>query len=162
MSPRAAWRLEAIGFAEVYDYEHGKYDWGAFGLPREGTAAHPSAGDVARRDVPTCKLDDDLREVRERVRAAGWDTCFVATDGRVVLGRLGRAALAAADDARIEDVMSEGPSTVRPRMSIPDLLKRMDRNRLATYPVTNADGKLVGLVLRSDLEAQGLAVPSQP
>src|SRR6266511_4403171 len=38
MSPRAAWRLESMGFAEVYDYVAGKADWGAAGLPLEGTA----------------------------------------------------------------------------------------------------------------------------
>jgi CBS domain-containing protein len=153
MSPRAAWRLEAMGFEQVYDYEDGKRDWGSFGLPREGTTAEkPSAGDVVRRDVPTCKLDDDLDEVRDRVRKAGWDTCFVVTDDAVVLGRIGRRAIAEADDSTIEDVMSEGPSTVRPSIGIDALLKRMDERKLHTFPVTTPDGKLVGLVLREDAE----------
>ena len=72
MSPRAAWRLESLGFREVYDYAAGEADWFAGGLPREGRdAAIPRAGDVARRDVPTCGLDDRVGEVRERVRSAG-------------------------------------------------------------------------------------------
>jgi hypothetical protein len=29
MSPRAAWRLESIGFGQVYDYAAGKADWGS-------------------------------------------------------------------------------------------------------------------------------------
>ncbi|MDP9404293.1 MAG: rhodanese-like domain-containing protein [Actinomycetota bacterium] len=33
MSPRAAWRLEHLGFAQVYDYVAGKVDWMAAGLP---------------------------------------------------------------------------------------------------------------------------------
>jgi rhodanese-related sulfurtransferase len=37
MSPRAAWRLESIGFTEVHDYVAGKADWGSAGLPLEGT-----------------------------------------------------------------------------------------------------------------------------
>lgn len=37
MSPRAAARLEGIGFEQVYDYTAGKVDWGSFGLPLEGT-----------------------------------------------------------------------------------------------------------------------------
>jgi rhodanese-related sulfurtransferase len=32
MSPRAACRLEAIGFEEVYDYATGISDWKAAGL----------------------------------------------------------------------------------------------------------------------------------
>jgi CBS domain-containing protein len=142
-----------MGFEQVYDYEDGKRDWGSSGLPREGTITElPSAGDVARRDVPACRLDEDLPEVRQRVRDAGWDTCFVVTDERVVLGRLGRGALAAADDVTVEDAMTEGPSTVRPSIGIDALLKRMTDRNLETFPVTTADGRLVGLALREDLE----------
>ncbi len=55
MSPRAAWRLESLGFGEVYDYAAGKLDWMAAGLPTEGTNAELlRAGDVARNDVSTC------------------------------------------------------------------------------------------------------------
>src|SRR5712691_12170159 len=96
MSPRAAWRLEAMGFENVYDYENGKRDWGSFGLPREGTKAQePSGGDLVREDVPTCRLEDELKEVRQRVRDAGWDTCMVVNEHGIVLGRLGRKALRA-------------------------------------------------------------------
>jgi hypothetical protein len=31
MSSRAASRLEALGFGQVYDYVAGKADWGSFG-----------------------------------------------------------------------------------------------------------------------------------
>jgi hypothetical protein len=34
MSPRAAWRLEGLGFERVYDYVPGESDWFASGLPR--------------------------------------------------------------------------------------------------------------------------------
>lgn len=39
MSPRAAWRLEALGLERVYDYVSGKADWSASGLPLEGELA---------------------------------------------------------------------------------------------------------------------------
>ena len=65
MSPRAAWRLESLGFGDVYDYVAGKLDWMAAGLPTDGTnAQHPRAGDVARKDVPTAQLDERLGDVR--------------------------------------------------------------------------------------------------
>lgn len=158
MSPRAAWRLEAIGFPQVYDYEHGKRDWGSFGLPREGTMVErPSAADAARRDVPTCRLSDDLNAVREHVRAAGWDTCIVVTDGGVVLGRLGRRAFAAGDSQSVEEAMTEGPSTVRPSLPLDKLVERIKKRNLTSFVVTSADGKLVGLVLLDEAE-QLLAV----
>ena len=142
-----------MGFEQVYDYEAGKRDWGSFGLPREGTATEePSAGQLARRDVPTCRLDDGLREVCERVRESAWDTCFVVNDENVVLGRLGRRAIAGDDVRTVEEAMTEGPSTVRPSIGASSLLKRMRERKLRSFPVTTSDGRLVGLVLRADLE----------
>jgi Mg/Co/Ni transporter MgtE len=143
-----------MGFEQVYDYEAGKRDWGSYGLPREGTVTRePSAGELARLDVPTCRLDDDLRAVRERVRASGWETCFVVTDSNVVLGRLGRAAIASDDDATVEDAMTEGPRTVRPSTGAAALVGSMRELGVQTLPVTTPDGRLVGLVLRADVEA---------
>jgi hypothetical protein len=53
MSPRAAWRLESIGFAEVHDYVAGKADWGSAGPPLEGTRGSDTrVGAYLRRDVP--------------------------------------------------------------------------------------------------------------
>src|SRR5256885_9453186 len=76
MSPRAAWRLESIGFTKVYDYVAGKADWGSFGLLLEGTKG-ARAGEHVRADVPTCRLEERLQDVRRVVSAAGWDTCIV-------------------------------------------------------------------------------------
>ncbi len=144
-----------MGFEQVYEYQDGKRDWGSFGLPREGRLAEqPSGGDVARADVPTCLLSDDLSEVRRRVRESGWDTCIVVNDHRVVLGRLGRKAIGSDDDESVEEAMTEGPSTVRPSISLDALLKRMQSKNLKSWLVTTPDGKLVGLVLRSEAEAR--------
>jgi rhodanese-related sulfurtransferase len=35
-SPKAARKMEELGYQEVYDYEAGKMDWKAAGLPVEG------------------------------------------------------------------------------------------------------------------------------
>src|SRR5438094_9070898 len=106
MSPRAAWRLESIGFTRVYDYVAGKADWGSFGRPIEGR--RPSGtrvGAHVRADVPTCAPGDRLRDVGDRVEGAGWDTCFVVNEQRVVLGRLGRSALSRPGDSTAEFAM---------------------------------------------------------
>ena len=140
-------------FEQVYEYEDGKRDWGSFGLPREGRLAEqPSGGDVARADVPTCLISDDLSEVRRRVRESEWETCIVVNDGGVVLGRLGRKAIGSDDDQSVEEAMTEGPSTVRPSIRLDALLKRMQSNKLNSWLVTTPDGKLVGLVFRSQAE----------
>jgi Mg/Co/Ni transporter MgtE len=142
-----------MGFTRVYDYVAGKKDWGSYGLPHEGTnVPERTAGDVARRDVPTCTLDDNLTGVRERVRAAGWDTCIVVNEQRVVLGRLGRKSLAADTDESVEQAMTPGPSTVRPSIGTEALLERIRARNLTSFLVTTPNGRLVGLVRRDDLE----------
>jgi CBS domain-containing protein len=143
-----------MGFPRVYDYVAGKKDWGSYGRPREGTNVPAcTAGDAAHRDVPTCTLDERLADVRERVRAAGWDTCIVVNEQGVVLGRLGRKAIAADTDETVEQAISPGPSTVRPSIGTDALLERMRSRNLNSYLVTTPDGRLVGLVRRGELES---------
>lgn len=110
------------------------------------------AADLARKDVPVCTLSDALADVRRQVRAAGWDTCIVVNRQRVVLGRLGRKAIASDTDANVEEAMTLGPSTVRPSIGADALLGRMRERNLSSYLVTTPDGRLVGLVRRSELE----------
>jgi Mg/Co/Ni transporter MgtE len=156
LSPRAAARLEALGFAQVYDYAAGKADWASFGLPIEGE--HDSStrvGAHVRTDVAACGPDDRAREVRERVRAAGWDTCLVTNADGVVVGRLGGAALGGNDDVSVEEAMTLGPSTVRPSLELDKAVDRMREQSLTTLPVTRSDGVLIGALLRNDAERAG-------
>jgi Mg/Co/Ni transporter MgtE len=157
MSPRAAARLESLGFKDVYDYAAGKADWGSFGLPIERRRDSATrVGARARTDVPACGLGDRLSEVCERVRDAGWDTCFVVDERRVVLGRLGRSALRRDGDTSVEEAMTPGPSTVRPSLGLDDAVQRMQAQNLTSLPVTRSDGVLVGVLRREDAE-QALA-----
>jgi len=152
MSPRAAWRLEALGFSEVYDYKEGKLGWLAAGLPTEGTnAERPRAGDVARKDAPTCSIAERLGEVAERVRAAGWHACVVINDERIVFGLLRAKELEAGPDRRIEEVMRPGPSTFRPHVGALEMAAYMSEHNLESSPITTSDGRLVGILLRDDV-----------
>jgi rhodanese-related sulfurtransferase/CBS domain-containing protein len=151
LSPRAAWRLESMGFTEVYDYADGKLDWMGAGLPTEGAnAARPRAGDVARTDVPTCGMDERAEDVRERVRSQGWDACVVVNEERVVLGLLRSAELASGSGPLIRHAMRPGPSTFRPSVGIEEMVRFMTEHDLVSSPVTTSDGRLVGLLLRED------------
>src|SRR5262249_20913747 len=89
LSARAAWRLESLGFTQVFRYVAGKVDWFANGLPREGKQAGvPHAGDLARTDTPTCHLIDRVGAIYDRVQASGWDMCGVVNGRREPLGAL--------------------------------------------------------------------------
>lgn len=162
MSPRAASRLEGLGFTQVYDYVAGKADWGSFGLSLEGRRdSSTRVGAYAQSDVPACGPHDRMPEVRVRVRAAGWDTCFVTNEEGVVLGRLGRAALGGDEDVSVEEAMTPGPSTVRPSLELDKAVARMRKQNLATLPVTRSDGVLIGVLRREDAE-QALESSASP
>lgn len=153
MSSRAAWRLESLGFSDVYRYAAGKLDWFAFGLPMEGEfAAYPKAGDAARRDVPTCHLTERVGEVYERCKAVGWNVCLVVNEQDVILGRVRGQAWEANPDTPVEKVMENGPTTFRPDNFLERLVKRMHEKKVGTVIITNSDGVLIGLLYRKDGE----------
>src|SRR5215467_4702971 len=151
MSPRAAWRLESLGFSEVYDYVAGKLDWMAAGLPTEGTnATRPRAGEVARKDVPTSGLKEMLGSVRERIRRQGWDAVVVVNEQRVVMGLLRSKELESDSDLPVEQAMRPGPSTFRTFVHIEEMAHFMVEHKLESTPITTSDGRLVGLLLQGD------------
>ncbi len=153
MSPRAAWRLEEIGFKRVYDFVPGKMAWLAMGWPREGTAAAvPNAGEIARRGTPTCALDDRVAEVREEVLAVGRNVCILVNPEGIVEGRLRGRALDETPEATTEQAMEIGPTTIRPCEPLEPLVERMRKRGVATIIVSDLKGRLVGILYREDAE----------
>jgi hypothetical protein len=141
MSPRAACRLEALGFAEVYDCVAGEADWLAHNLPLEGHAGgRATAGRVAHDDVVTCAAQDRLAVVREWIARSPYRFALVTTSGGVVLGRLRASALESAGDEPAERLMEPGPSTVRPRRAGPHACAASRRARSADGDRHDAGG----------------------
>ncbi len=153
MSPRAACRLETLHFEHVYDYVSGKADWMASGLAVEGDAVdEPHAIDLARHDVTTCGLDETIADVRRRVDASPYGFAFVTSADGVLLGRLRKASLEGDQTLTAAAAMEPGPSTTRPDIPPAELLGKLHKADLTTAVLTNPEGKLLGLVRRSDLE----------
>ncbi len=152
MRPRAAWRLETLGFTNVYAYVGGKADWFSAGLPREGKlTSTPRAGDVARQDL-TCRPTERISDVIDRVRAAGKETCIVTTDGGVVLGRVRTDRLDADYQGPVEEVMELGPTTTRADTMLEAILERLNARNVESILIATSDGRLVGTLYRSDAE----------
>jgi rhodanese-related sulfurtransferase len=151
MSPRAATRLDQLGF-DVYDYALSKVDWMAHGLPVEGTAAsQPTALTFARDDVATCSLDTRAGEILQLIDQSHYGFALVLSD-RVVLGRVRRSRLDdAPDDASAELLMEPGPSTTRPHTRPTDIANQLPRSGANTAILTTPEGELLGVVRRSDL-----------
>lgn len=149
MSPRAAWRLEGLGF-DAHDYVAGKQDWLAYGLPHEGYAT--LAGDHLTTDVPTCSIDDHIGDVRDRLHDSRFGMVVVLNAEGVVLGRLDTQA-ADADDTTVDTLMREGPTTVRPSEDLHALTERMQGADVDAVLVTRSDGTLLGLLERDTAES---------
>ena len=153
LSPRAAWRLEATGFGQVYDYSAGKTDWLSADLPFEGTAE--LTGRFLRRDVVAVRETAHAGRVREQVAAQGFGPAVVVNEAGVVMGAAYRDDLAAAaDETPAAQVMRFGSSTVRPSEEAAALAHRMGHADLSRIIVTRADGTLIGLFFASDAPEQ--------
>jgi hypothetical protein len=151
MAPRAAARLESLGFDGVHEYKAGKHDWLAAGLPTEGENSKcPRAGEASRKDAVECGLKDRLGEVRDRARQSGLDVAVVVDAERIVLGLLRSKELEMDPNMTVEQAMRPGPSTFRPYVSMKEMADHMVEHSLDSSPITTSDGKLVGVLLKSD------------
>ncbi len=159
MSPRAAARLETLGFTKVYDYVNGKSDWLAAGLSIEGPSTEmPTAGDAVRGGDIVCHLGERLGDSLERIRIADKDACIVVDDRHVVLGRVRGRALSGDPNAAIEDVMRSGPSTIRADMPLDNVVKNLRDGNVSSTLVTDPEGRLIGALYLEDAERK-LAKP---
>jgi rhodanese-related sulfurtransferase len=151
ISPRAAVRLETLGFTEVYDYAAGKLDWSAFGLPMEGRLTEqPLVRDVVRPEPHTCSLTETVGTATERLDMK--EPCYVVAEDGTVLGRLGTSARKSDASSPASGAMSPGPSTYRPDVPLTELVPKLRAADVTAVPITDPDGRLLGVLYRSDAE----------
>jgi CBS domain-containing protein len=124
-------------------------------LPSEGERADvPTAGHVVRDDVLTCGLTDRVGTVHEQVKASPYRFAIVIAEDRCVLGRLRASMLEKCDpEARAEEVMEPGPSTIRLDRRLATLVQQLREREYRFALATDPDGRLVGVVRRSDAES---------
>ena len=115
-------------------------DWIDSDMPFEGTVRQATLGFLADRSAPTCRPDEPVASVRERVadRQAG-----VVNETGVLLGLLPPHA---GGSPRVEEVMIEGPSTYRPHVTAAEVLPQAERRNMDEVIVTTLEGRLVGFV----------------
>ncbi|HEX2241221.1 MAG TPA: CBS domain-containing protein [Actinomycetota bacterium] len=79
---------------------------------------------------------------------------MVLNDEDVLLGRLRKKSAAAAPpEAKVEEVMQIGPTTVRPTAGAEDLLDRMQKRNVPAVLVTTGKGKFLGIARQRHLRA---------
>jgi predicted transcriptional regulator len=125
----------------------------ANGRPIEGEEALiQRAGAFAWLDVPTCGLTKRMGEVKERVQKAGWDSCVVVFEDRVVMGLLRPEALKINPQATAEQAMESGTRTYRLNAPLKKPMQYMQKMVADSVVVTTSDGRLFGLLKREDVE----------
>lgn len=145
MSARAAWRLEQLGFAEVYDYRLGRKDWQSAALPLEGTDVRANiVADAITHDPPKAHVEESVGLARERL--AGGTQVIVVNEEGVVLGVMRKESWDHPDDTLVGDAMRLGPATVRPGSQLAPLVGRMEDKEVESVIVSDAEGLLVGVV----------------
>jgi rhodanese-related sulfurtransferase len=153
LSPRAAAVLDELGFEDVCDYAVGKVDWTARGLPTEGSKApEPTVMAVLRTDVATCQPGEQLSGVAQRVKDSAFGFALVTREDGTLLGRLPADALDQPSAGGVAEGMTLGPSTVRADTELEPLVERLAGKNLRLAIVTAPDGRLLGVVRRSDAE----------
>lgn len=146
MSPRAAWRLEQLGFAAVYDYTGGKADWIAAGLPTEAPGRKTRAGDAMRSDAATARLDEPTATAAERARSVGWDLSVVTNEAGIVAGVVAVRDVRPDERRAASEVMHSGPATVRADEDLGAARRRMVERGVDHLLVTTPDGELLGVL----------------
>lgn len=140
MSPRAAWRLERLGFGPVYDYAAGKVDWMAAGLATvRSDRSERRALDVAVREPLVCDPATPVKDL------PGGQSVIVVNEHGIVLGRV-PAGRDETEGRTAEEVMLPGPTTVRANEPLDPLLERMGARGVAEVVVTSPEGRLLGVV----------------
>lgn len=75
----------------------------------------------------------------------------MAVDGeRIVLGLLRSKELEMDPNLEVGQAMRPGPSTFRPYVPIKEMADHMVEHALDSSPITTSDGRLIGVLLKSD------------
>lgn len=145
MSPRAAARLESLGFTDVYDYVAGKADWKAGGRQIEGSEATTLTALAALTDDDVLVAPDMLLgDVVSLVQKAGREAAIVVSASNVVLGRIRGKALDGDLSQTAVDAMRPGPSTIRPDMDLAEAVNWMQSAGIRSVLVTTPEGAHMG------------------
>jgi rhodanese-related sulfurtransferase len=143
--PRASRLLEHYGFSSVHDYEAGKDDWLAFGLPFEGDGTLLV---LHLLDPCVCTgADEPAAELRARLDLRGASLAVLVDEGDIVLGTVSRSALAGVEaNLAAVALVDLDPVTVRPSTTAEALTRQLAAARQTVALVTTSSGRLLGQV----------------
>jgi len=112
---------------------------------------------------PETKVGDAIEELRELVQKAFITYIFVTdADGRLVGVLAFRELLFAGREQRLDEIMLRDPFSLQPDMPLVDAMRTVVTRHFPAYPVTDATGRLVGMVRGQALfERQAYEISAQ-
>jgi CBS domain-containing protein len=114
----------------------------------------PKVRDVMTDRVVAVREAASYKEIVAALTRFGVSAVPVIDAGQQVVGVVSEADLMAkveAADDRADELMTSPAVTIRPDASIADAARLMDGEEVKRLPVVDADGRLIGIVARSDL-----------
>jgi CBS domain containing-hemolysin-like protein len=112
-------------------------------------------GAIARTHAATCRIDERVSDLTERLQDERLAVVVRTTDaGDVVIGVVRDDVLALPGDTEVAQVIQPAPPSVRPSITSAELAKSMDKSGESWVLVTNLDGTFIGVVWREDLDGQ--------
>ena len=131
------------------------------------TFADDSIGRLMEPPTAVFRPDESVgsatEKVRELVKKIFVTYLFVADDkGRLIGIVTFRDLLVADRSATLQDVMLKNPFSLKPQMALMDAMKLVLNRHFPVYPVTDDDGKLIGLVRgQAMFEEQAVEISAQ-
>jgi CBS-domain-containing membrane protein len=102
--------------------------------------------------VTTCSVTDRVGEIARSIADSPYGFALVTSSTGVLLGRVRASALDVEADTSVEQVMDNGPSTIRPDTPADQLAQRLHDRDLKTAIIATPEGELIGIARRADLE----------
>jgi Mg/Co/Ni transporter MgtE len=138
-----------MGFPDVYDYTAGIADWIAMGLPTVRRDTRERIEQVARKDAPTCTVQDRLESVRAKL-SGDWNICVVLNPDRIVLGLIDFSRELESDKS-ISEIMRPAPLTFRPGKPVAEACEYLKAKDVRVALVTTSLGQFIGVLRRDEL-----------
>jgi magnesium transporter len=112
---------------------------------------------------PTDTVAESSVRVKELVKKIFVTYCFVCDDTNKLLGLVTmRDLLVSPPTAKLADVMLKNPFALKPSTPLMDAMKQVLNRHFPIYPVTDVDGKLIGLVRgQAMFEEQAFEISAQ-
>ena len=119
------------------------------------------ATDIMTRDVAIAAPGDDVWSTAERLVLAGYGGMPVLDEGGELVGMVSGFDVLSKRGGTIGEIMSRGVVFLEESASLDDVVELMGQHGIRRVPICR-DGRLVGLISRSDLLRDAVARRREP